>query len=113
MSEEAGDMPAGRESTKVIWNDENMQTTYANVVNVMFTREEVMLFFGTNKSSSLERSAQLSVELSDRMILNPHAAKRLLTMLAAAVAQYEKRHGKIDISLGETGQQSTQQPESE
>ena len=34
---------------KINWNDSNMHSSYANVCNVSFTRDEVTLVFGMNK----------------------------------------------------------------
>jgi hypothetical protein len=82
---------------RVHWDDSNMKTSYANVVNVISSREEFTVFFGTNQTWNVKVDGELVVSLSDRIILNPHAAKRLLTLLAAVVAEYEKRHGKVNI----------------
>jgi Protein of unknown function (DUF3467) len=61
----------------VTWDDSNMSTSYANVVNVVSTREEVTLFFGTNQSWDVRDSREVTVQLSDRIVLNPYAAKQL------------------------------------
>ena len=37
-------------NTKVTWNDDKMVTTFANVVNVLVTREELTLLFGMNQT---------------------------------------------------------------
>ena len=37
------------------WNDKNMVTNFANVVNVQSTREQVDLFFGTNQTWNIAR----------------------------------------------------------
>jgi hypothetical protein len=87
----------GSGAPKVHWNDSNMKTAYANVVNVVSSREEFTLFFGTNQTWNLKPDSEVVVDLSDRIILNPHAAKRLLTLLAAVLAEYERRHGKVNI----------------
>lgn len=94
---------AAPELPKIVWKDDNTRTTYANVVNCISSREEVMIFFGTNQSWNLQAGDELTVDLTDRMIMNPHAAKRLLTLLAAVLAQYEKRHGKININPRDFG----------
>lgn len=80
----------------VTWSDTNMKTSYANVVNVVSSREEMTLFFGTNQSWNAN-DKELIVNLSDRVILNPHAAKRLLTLLNAVVKEYENRYGAVNI----------------
>ena len=66
-----------------------MKTSYANVCNVRSRREEVTLLFGTNQTwhSGME---EVSVRLSDRIILSPFAAKRLSMLLANVVGEYEK-----------------------
>jgi hypothetical protein len=80
---------------RVKWDDTGMTTTYANVCNVAGTREEVTLLFGTNQTGLSDQ--QVSVRLSDRIILSPYAAKRLAALLNNVVAQYEKRFGDLSI----------------
>ena len=81
---------------KVVWNDTDMRTTYANAVNAVSTMEEVAIFFGVNKSWN-PGEGDLEVDLSDRMVLNPHAAKRLWTILGAVLTQYESRFGPLNV----------------
>jgi len=92
-------MPAAGGATgarpKVKWDDAGMSTTYANVCNVAGTREEVTLLFGTNQTGLSDQ--QVSVRLSDRIILSPYAAKRLAALLNNVVVQYEERFGALSI----------------
>ena len=81
---------------KVRWDDSKMKSTYANVCNAASTREEVTLLFGTNQTWH-SGGKEVVVELSDRIILNPFAAKRLAVLLTTIVKQYEDRFGAIDI----------------
>ncbi len=82
---------------KVNWDDSSMTTTYANVVNAASTREEVILLFGTNQSwKGLED--EVNVSLSNRVILNPYAAKRLAILLGGVVTQYEARFGALGLT---------------
>lgn len=81
------------------WDDSQLKTTYANVCNVTSTREEVTLLFGTNQGWSTGQK-ELTVELSDRIILNPYAAKRLMTLITNVVGQYEQRFGTLNIEAG-------------
>ena len=37
------------------------------------------------------------MRLEERVVLNPHAAKRLFVLLGATLAQYEKQFGKLDL----------------
>ena len=40
----------GQASPRITWDDSGMRTSYANVCNVLGTREEVMLLFGANQA---------------------------------------------------------------
>ena len=88
---------AGGEAPDVKWDDSAMVSTYANVVNATSSREEVTLFFGTNRTWNVSKSETVAISLSNRIILNPHAAKRLHILLTAVLAEYERRFGKIVI----------------
>ena len=91
-----------RSSGPVIrWDGSKMKSTYANVVNVTSTREEVTLLFGTNQAWHTGQDA-LTVELSDRLILNPYAAKRLSLLLNNIIREYESRFGALHIEAGES-----------
>jgi len=90
--------PAAQEQTqtKIRWEGGNMSSTYANVCNVSSTREEVILMFGTNKNWH-PAQRELTIELSDRLILNPYAAKRLAVLLMNTMQEYEKRFGELQL----------------
>ena len=86
---------AGQATLK--WDDSDMSTSYANVVNLSMTREEVGLYFGTNLTSGMAPTTELTIKLSDRIIMTPLAAKRLSVLLAANLKAYEDRYGALDI----------------
>jgi hypothetical protein len=84
------------------WDDSNMRSTYANVCNVSSTREEVTLLFGTNQAWR-QGQKEVAIDLTDRIILSPHAAKRMQTLLSNVVNEYEKRFGSLgdaEVSAG-------------
>jgi len=83
---------------KVKWDDSGMRSSYANVVNASSTREEVTLLFGTNQTWHAGQK-EFTVQLTDRIILSPFAAKRLMLLLGNVVGQYEQRFGPLDIGL--------------
>ena len=85
---------------KIHWDDTNMRSTYANVCNVASTREEVTLLFGTNQTWHTGQK-ELTVGLTDRIILNPYAAKRLSMLLNNVVNEYESRFGEIGLESSE------------
>jgi hypothetical protein len=89
----------------VKWDDSGMTTSYSNVCNVSSTREEVTLLFGTNQTLYTGQK-EVTVKLSDRIILSPFAAKRVLALLQNVMGQYEQRFGKLNIEIRPTGETS-------
>jgi len=81
----------------VDWDDSELRSSYANVVNASSTREEVTVFFGTNQTWNPGAERKFKVKLQDRIVLNPHAAKRLWILLGAILTEYEKRFGAISL----------------
>src|SRR5436190_15419876 len=81
---------------KVVWDDSKMHTSYANVCNVLGTREEIMLLFGANQAWHGGQK-EVTVLLSDRVVLNPYAAKRLLQLLQQGLKEYESRYGELKL----------------
>ncbi|MDP6691852.1 MAG: DUF3467 domain-containing protein [Alphaproteobacteria bacterium] len=93
--------PAQSAVPTVTWDDSNMGTSYANVVNVASTREEVTLFFGTNQTWNVRDSNGVTVQLTDRIVLNPYAAKRLWMLLGNVLKEYENRFGALNLDIQE------------
>lgn len=87
--------PSG--ASRVEWDDSKMDTTYANVANSASTREEVALVFGTNKTWKITEDKPVKIELTNRIILSPYAAKRFSMILNGVLDEYESRFGKLDV----------------
>lgn len=79
---------------KVVWDDSRMSTSYSNVCNVLGSREEITLLFGANQAWH-SRQKEVKVLLSDRIVLNPYAAKRLSSLLNRVLGEYEARYGQL------------------
>ncbi len=86
--------PAG---PKIRWDDTNMKSSYANVCNVASTREEIVLLFGINQAWH-SGQAEIPIQLTDRLILSPHVAKRLSILLDNVLKEYESRFGALRVS---------------
>jgi uncharacterized protein DUF3467 len=88
--------PKSEQITQAVrWDDSNLKSSYANVCNVSSTRSEIVLVFGINHD--WERGQrEVKIQLSDRIILSPFAAKRLAELLNNVVRQYELRFGSLD-----------------
>ena len=84
--------------TKIVWDDSNMRSVYANVSNVAGGREEIVLLFGMNQAWHAGQK-EVNVQLTDRVVLSPFAAKRLSILLSAVVADYEKKFGQLEIGV--------------
>jgi len=96
----ATDAQAEAPQTTIRWDGSKMRSSYANVCNVSSTREEVTMLFGTNQNWHAGQK-ELTIELSDRIILNPYAAKRLAVLLTHTMAEYEKRFGELSMEMKE------------
>lgn len=88
--------PADVAGSKIKWDDSNMRSSYANVCNVTSTREEVVMLFGINQAWSSGQK-EITIQLTDRIIISPYAAKRLATLLDGVVKEYEKRFGALNV----------------
>ncbi len=88
---DAGALPAAGSGLRV--DASALKSSYCNVCNINSTREEVVLNFGINHD--WDRSQAGAVQLLHRIILSPHAAKRVATLLSRVVQDYETRHGTL------------------
>jgi len=76
------------------WDDSRMQSAYANVCHVASTREEVVLLFGINQAWHAGQQ-EIPIQLSSRIIISPHVAKRLATLLTNVLTEHEARFGPL------------------
>ncbi|MDW4496656.1 DUF3467 domain-containing protein [Sulfitobacter sp. D35] len=86
-----------RKASQIQWDDTKMATNFANVVNIQGTREQVELFFGTNRTWNVQAGGPMEVDLTNRLILTPLAAKRMSTILNNVLREYEQRHGALSL----------------
>lgn len=82
-------------ANQVKFDTSSLKSTYCNVCNGSSTREEVVLNFGTNSTWDLGRD-QLEVTLHHRIVMSPHAAKRVRDMMIRLIEAHEARYGKLD-----------------
>ena len=82
--------------TKIVWDDSDMRSAYANVANVAGGREEIVLLFGMNQAWHAGQK-EVKVKLTDRIVLSPFAAKRLAILLNNVLKDYEKRYGELEV----------------
>ena len=87
---------------KIFWDSSNMRSAYANVFNVSGAREEFVLLFGMNQAWDAGQQ-ELKVQLTDRVVMSPFAAKRFATLLNNVIRDYEKKYGTIEIETPQAG----------
>jgi len=96
-SEDTGkDKAQEQAQTRLKWDDSAMKSSYANVCNVTSTREEVVMLFGVNQAWNRGQK-EVTIQLTDRIIISPYAAKRLVMLLDGVVKEYEKRFGALNV----------------
>jgi hypothetical protein len=84
------------EGTRIKWDDSGMRSSYANVCNVTSTREEVVMLFGMNQAWNRGQK-EVTIQLTDRIVVSPYAAKRLAMLLDGVIKEYENRFGALNI----------------
>lgn len=98
MSKKEDETPKREAGIRIKWDESQMKTSYANVCNVSSTREEFTILFGINQTWHTGQSG-LNVQLTDRIILNAFAAKRLSVLLGRTVKEYEARFGELNLEM--------------
>jgi len=94
--EAKGKTAPAQDGARIKWDDANMRSSYANVCNVTSTREEVVMLFGINQAWNRGQK-EVTIQLTDRIIISPYAAKRLVMLLDGVVKEYEKRFGALNV----------------
>jgi hypothetical protein len=73
-----------------------MRSAYSNVCNVSGTREEIVLFFGMNQAFDAEQN-EMTIQLTDRIVMSPFVAKRLAALLNNVMKDYETKYGALEV----------------
>jgi hypothetical protein len=84
-----------------------MRSVYSNVSNVAGGREEIVLLFGMNQAWHSGQK-EVKVQLTDRVVLSPFAAKRLSILLNNVLQDYERRYGKLEVPVPQAAPSSVQ-----
>jgi len=92
-------------------DDTDVPTTYASIVQVRGSGEEVTIDFGGPLKMVAQGQAVLRV--NERVILNPWAAKRLQMALTQAIEGYEKAYGELELDDRKRREQAGTAPASD
>jgi len=90
--------PTATAQPNVVWNDSKMTSIYTNATNVVAGREEILLLLGMNQAWQMGQE-EVKVDIIERVVMSPYAAKRLAIMLHGTLKAYEAKYGAIDIGL--------------
>ncbi|NQT87597.1 DUF3467 domain-containing protein [bacterium] len=79
--------------------DQDVKTAYANICLLSGTKEETILSFGMSfpQMNQETKRVEANMLVSNRIIMNPTAAKRLAIALSQSIQQYESRFGVIQL----------------
>ena len=91
--------PPGGEGKKVSvqFEDENAHVCYANFCRVSRSPEELILDVGLNPHPGGQVPPKVTV--SQRIVMNPYTAKRLLAALSIALRQHEDTFGEVQVDV--------------
>ena len=78
-------------------NDSNSIACYANFCRVSSTPEELILDLGLNPQPM--GVGELTVDISQRIIMNHYTAKRLLSALSMALQRHEQAFGVLETDV--------------
>jgi hypothetical protein len=73
--------------------EDKASTVYMNFCRMNLTPEEIVLSFGLNTQMQITEP----IHISHRVVMNFYTAKRLLNLLAQAVAQHEMAFGQLEL----------------
>lgn len=101
----ADDKSTPQETTQQIRlnvNADNMRSSYANAFQTHSTPEELLVSFGINQTLPSQEegvSANMTVQFTDRIIMNHFTAKRLALSLLQSLREHEERFGVIELDV--------------
>ncbi|EAQ02907.1 hypothetical protein OB2597_16035 [Pseudooceanicola batsensis HTCC2597] len=82
-------------ASQIAFNTSELKSSYCNVCNGSSTREEVVVNFGVNQNWDMGKE-KLEVALQHRIVMSPHAAKRVRDMMIRLIDEHESRYGKLE-----------------
>ena len=75
----------------VVWDSADMITLYGTLLGIEVAQEEIRLLFGSRTVQTGRREE--TVMVSDRIIVSPFTAKRLLVLLSKIMARQQLPFG--------------------
>ena len=75
-----------------------MNNSYANVCYVTGTRAEAVMLSGMNQARNRGQK-EVTIQLTDWIVISPYAAKRLGMLLGEVVQEYVSRFGALNVEM--------------
>jgi len=97
----------GQQQIQMLLDEREARTIYANSYRFHQTAEEVILDLGFNmpnpNPTQMPAGVQLQLlfKITDRVIMNYPAAKRLMMQLSQLIRRYEQQFGEIPTQPGQ------------
>ena len=85
------------QQTKLNVDDSNVMACYANFCRVSSTPEEMILDLGLNPQPM--GIGEVTIKVSQRIIMNHYTAKRLLSALSMALQRHEQAFGVLETDV--------------
>ncbi len=93
---QAAQAAAAQQTQQITIDDSKAFTAYANYFHVTGTAEEMVIDFGLNAQPG---GTNRPVGITQRVVLNPYTAKRLLAVLHMSIQRHEATFGTIETDM--------------
>ncbi|MHC4125918.1 MAG: DUF3467 domain-containing protein, partial [Planctomycetota bacterium] len=92
----------GQKQIRLIVDEKNLRTDYANAFRTSETAEEVMMDFGLNTvrpSADQQDQPEIIFHSNERIIMNYYSAKRLALTLGQIIRRHEQQFGELELDV--------------
>lgn len=97
VAADAGDAQPGQIQQRITVDDSAVAACYSNFCRVSSTPEELILDLGLNTTPFA--SGDITVPVSQRIIMNHITAKRMLGLLSATLQRHEQAFGVVETDV--------------
>ena len=87
-------VPGGRKA-RIRWDDSKMRSHHPKVLNLSTAQQEISLSFGGDQTRKAPQNDE-GYRLSDRIVMSPFTAKRLVMLLNDVIRTYEAKYGPLE-----------------
>jgi hypothetical protein len=84
-------------TARIPWHDPGIGSAYVNAFTISANRDEIVFLLGL-KPARTSAADELTIQVSDRVVLAPSVARRLLEHLADCIRAYESTYGPLDAT---------------